>query len=87
MTPAISSALRSFVTTFVTVFVGTIPIASLLAGDWSWASAAVASALIAGLRTAVAALDPKQPLYGVGAYEPLTVDELVEDVAEPVEGD
>jgi hypothetical protein len=83
------AAARSFATTFVSVFVASVPVAALLSGDWSWVQAAAASALIAALRTVIAALDPGQPLYGVGVSAPaapVVVDPFVEDAA-PVEGE
>jgi len=65
MSDSLKAALRSFLTTFVAVFAASIPLAAALDGDFTWAGAAAASALVAALRTLVAALDPGQPLYGV----------------------
>ena len=59
--------LRSALTTFATVLIGLVPVSALLDGDISWAQSALAAAALAGLRTLFAALDPGQPLYGVGA--------------------
>lgn len=64
MSDQYKAALRSFLTTFVTVFVAAIPLAAALEGDFTWAGAAAASALVAALRTLIAAIDPGQPLYG-----------------------
>ena len=57
-------ALRSFITTFIAVFVAAIPIGAALEGDFTWAGAAVSAALVAALRTGLAALDPGMPLFG-----------------------
>ena len=67
MSEQLKAAVRSFATTFLAVFLGLIPVAAVADGDLSWASSALVSALVAGLRTVIAALDPGQPLYGVGS--------------------
>ena len=59
--------IRSFLTTFLTVFIGLIPVTALVDGDWTWLVAALSSAGLAALRTLVAYLDPGMTLYGVGA--------------------
>ena len=68
MSDQLKAALRSFITTFVAVFVPAIPAAKIADGDFTWVAAAGAAALAAAvsaaLRTALAALDPGQPLYG-----------------------
>jgi hypothetical protein len=64
MSDQYKAALRSFLTTFLTVFIAAVPLAAALEGDFTWAGAAAASALVAALRTLLAALDPGQPLYG-----------------------
>lgn len=87
MSASIKAALRSFVTTFASVFIGSVPVAALLQNDWSWAQAAVASALVAALRTVIAALDPAQPLYGAGSAPVIEDPEPVLEDAAPVEGE
>lgn len=64
MSDQYKAALRSFATTFLTVFVAAVPLAAALEGDFTWAGAAASAALVSALRTLVAALDPGQPLYG-----------------------
>ena len=65
MSDSAKAALRSFATTFLAVFVAAVPLSAALEGDFTWAGAAASAALVAALRTLVAALDPGQPLYGV----------------------
>ena len=65
MSEQAKAALRSFVTTFVAVFVAAVPLSAALEGDFTWAGAAASAAFVAALRTLVAALDPGMPLYGV----------------------
>lgn len=67
MSEQLKAAARSFVTTFVATFLAAVPVAAVSQGDFSWAVTAGVAALIAAVRTVLAALDPKQPLYGVGA--------------------
>lgn len=59
--------LRSFLTTFLVVLLGVVPVA--YTADWSWLPAALYAAGLASLRTLVAALDPGMPLYGNGQPE------------------
>jgi len=59
--------IRSALTTFLATFLSLIPVAAVTDGDFTWVSAAVTAAVIAAVRTTVAALDPGQPLYGIGA--------------------
>jgi len=60
---------RSFLTTLAATFLSLIPVAAVLEGDFTWAGAAVTSAVVAGLRTLLAALDPGMPLFGNGSGE------------------
>ena len=64
MSDQYKAALRSFVTTFVAVFAAAVPLSAALDGDFTWAGAAASAALLAAVRTVLAALDPGQPLYG-----------------------
>jgi hypothetical protein len=57
--------IRSFLTTAAATFLSLIPVAAVLEGDFTWAGAAVTSAVVAALRTLLAALDPQMPLFGV----------------------
>ena len=70
MTPQIKSAIRSFLTTFIGALLALVPVAAVVEGDFTWVTAALVSAATAALRTLLAALDPGQPLYGVGAQDP-----------------
>ena len=71
MSEQAKAALRSFITTFIAVFLPLIPAAKVADGDFTWAaaagSAALAAAVTAALRTLLAAVDPGQPLYGKGS--------------------
>ena len=67
MTAQTKALIRSFLTTFLTVFIGLIPVASLVDGDWTWVGAAAAAAVLAGVRSLVAFLDPGMPLFGNGS--------------------
>lgn len=59
--------IRSALTTFLATLLGLIPVASVVEGDFTWAGAAITAAVIAAVRTTLAALDPGQPLYGIGS--------------------
>jgi hypothetical protein len=61
--------IRSFLTTLAATFLSLIPVAAVLDGDFTWAGAAITSAVVAGLRTLLAAIDPGMPLFGVGTPE------------------
>ncbi len=61
----IVAAARSFVTTFLATLVALLPVTELLNSDYDGIPVVVSSALVAALRTALAALDPGQPLYGL----------------------
>ncbi len=61
--------IRSALTTFITTLLSLIPVAALVDGDFTWTGAAITAAVIAAVRTTVAALDPGQPLYGIGVPE------------------
>jgi hypothetical protein len=78
--------LRSAATTFIVTFIGLVPVTALVGGDTTWITAAVTAAILATLRTIVAAIDPGNTSYGIGA--PADVPELdsVQDDA-PIEGD
>lgn len=58
---------RSALTTFAATFIGLVPVTALVGGDVSWLQSAAVAAGLAALRTIIAALDPGQPLYGVGS--------------------
>ena len=64
------SAIRSFLTTFVATFLAAVPIGALVEGDFAWAEIALASGVVAGLRTVIAALDPGMPLFGATGDQP-----------------
>ncbi len=70
MTPQLKAAIRSFLTTFIGALLALVPVAAVVEGDFTWVTAALVSALTAALRTVLAALDPGQPLYGVGSTPP-----------------
>ena len=78
--------IRSAVTTFVVTLIGLVPVAALVGGDTSWVTAAVTAAVLATLRTIVAALDPGNTSFGVGAPIDIPVMETVQDDA-PTEGE
>lgn len=59
--------LRSALTTFLVTFVGLVPAAALIGGDTSWAASAGIASLLAAVRTIVAAVDPKNTSFGIGA--------------------
>jgi hypothetical protein len=69
---------RSALTTFVVTFIGLVPVSALVGGDTSWVASAVTAAILATLRTVVAALDPGNTSFGVGS-EPPVVDEGVDE--------
>lgn len=70
MSPQVKSAIRSFLTTFIGALLALVPVSAVVEGDFTWVTAAAVSALTAALRTLLAALDPGQPLYGVGSAPP-----------------
>lgn len=59
--------IRSALTTFLSTLLTLVPVAAIVEGDFTWVAAAITAAVIAAVRTTVAALDPGQPLYGVGS--------------------
>lgn len=65
---------RSALTTFVVTFIGLVPVSALVGGDTTWITAAVTAAVLATLRTIVAAIDPGNTSYGIGS-EPTISDE------------
>lgn len=67
MTIEFKAMIRSFVTTLVSTFLAAVPVAALTQGDFSWAVAAGVSALVAAIRTTIAAVDPGMPLFGNGS--------------------
>lgn len=77
---------RSALTTFIVTFIGLVPVTALVGGDTTWITAAATAAVLATLRTIVAAIDPGNTSYGIGA--PVDVPELdtVQDDA-PIEGE
>lgn len=72
MNPRIKSMLRSFATTFAATFLTFAAgyITQVVQGDFSWATSAGVAALVAALRTLIAALDPGMPLFGVSGDKP-----------------
>jgi hypothetical protein len=64
---------RSALTTFVVTFIGLVPVSALVGGDTSWVASAATAAILATLRTIVAALDPGNTSYGIGS-EPIVDD-------------
>jgi heme/copper-type cytochrome/quinol oxidase subunit 4 len=70
MSDSTKAALRSFLTTFLSVLLALVPVAAVVEGDFTWVTAALVSAATAALRTVLAALDPGMALYGVGAQDP-----------------
>ena len=68
---------RSALTTFVVTFIGLVPVSALVGGDTSWVASAVTAAILATLRTVVAALDPGNTSFGVGS-EPVVDEGVVE---------
>jgi len=67
MSEKLIAAARSFGTSFVAAFVASIPVTGF--ADLAWVEAAAVGALFAAVRTVLAALDPGQPLYGIGSGE------------------
>jgi len=70
MPDSTKAALRSFLTTFLATLITLVPVAAVVEGDFTWVTAALASAALAGVRTLLAALDPGMTLYGVGSQDP-----------------
>ena len=68
------SWVRSAVTTFFVTFIGLVPVTALVGGDTTWITAAITAAVLATLRTIVAAIDPGNTSFGVGS-EPVVSDE------------
>jgi len=77
---------RSALTTFIVTFIGLVPVTALVGGDTTWVASAATAAILATVRTVVAAIDPGNTSYGIGA--PVDVPELdsVQDDA-PIEGE
>jgi heme/copper-type cytochrome/quinol oxidase subunit 4 len=67
MSTQVKAAVRSFATTFISVFLTLIPVAAVVEGDFQWLGTAAVASLTAAVRTLLAALDPGQPLYGTGS--------------------
>jgi len=65
--------LRSAVTTFVTAFVGLVPLSAFANQDFSWVQSALIAAALTTVRTLVAYLDPNNTAFGVGV-EPVLTD-------------
>jgi hypothetical protein len=66
--------IRSAITTFVTAFVGLIPLSAFANQDFSWLQSALIAAALTTVRTLVAYLDPNNTAFGVGA-DPVLVDD------------
>jgi Kef-type K+ transport system membrane component KefB len=62
---AVKAAVVSFVTTFVVTFAAAISVAG-----FDFNKSTLVAAALAAVRTAVAAVNPFQTLYGVGAKTP-----------------
>ena len=77
---------RSALTTFIVTFIGLVPVTALVGGDTTWITAAVTAAVLATLRTIVAAIDPGNTSYGIGAPVDVPVMDTVQPDA-PVEGE
>ncbi len=80
------SWVRSAVTTFIVTFIGLVPVTALVGGDTTWITAAVTAAVLATLRTLVAAVDPGNTSFGIGAPVDVPVMDTVQDDA-PIEGE
>jgi hypothetical protein len=78
--------LRSALTTFIVTFIGLVPVSALVGGDTTWVTAAVTAAVLSTLRTIVAAIDPGNTSYGVGAPVDVPIMDTVQPDA-PIEGD
>ena len=78
--------IRSALTTFVVTFIGLVPVTALVGGDTTWITAAVTAAVLATLRTLVAAIDPGNTSYGIGAPADVPVMDTVQADA-PIEGE
>lgn len=78
--------IRSALTTFVVTFIGLVPVSALVGGDTTWITAAVTAAILATLRTLVAAIDPGNTSYGIGAPVDVPVMDTVQPDA-PVEAE
>lgn len=59
--------LRSAATTFLVTFLGLIPVAAAVGGDFSWIQSAVVAAALAAVRTLVAYIDPGNTTFGFGS--------------------
>lgn len=70
MTAQWKAAARSFFTTFIATFLASVPVAAAVQGDFTWIEVTAASALVSGLRTLLAALDPSMPLFGLTGDKP-----------------
>ncbi len=77
---------RSALTTFIVTFIGLVPVTALVGGDTTWITAAVTAAVLATLRTIVAAIDPGNTSYGIGATVDVPELDSVQDDA-PIEGE
>lgn len=69
VTRGIKAALRSAVTTFVTTFVGLIPLATVISGghiDLTWVGSAAVAAGLAAIRTLIAWVDGGNTSFGAG---------------------
>lgn len=75
MTVTQKAALRSFLTTLLVTFLASIPVASVVDGDFAWLAPAAFAAVVAAVRTVIAALDPGNLSFGRvndTAVEPVT---------------
>lgn len=72
------SWLRSALTTFIVTFIGLVPVTALVGGDTTWVTSAATAAILATLRTLVAAIDPGNTSYGIGS-EPIISDEGIDE--------
>lgn len=65
MTPQAKAMVRSFLTTFLSTILTLIPVTSVVEGQFEWVGPALLAAGLAAVRTVVAALDPRMPLFGI----------------------
>ena len=77
---------RSALTTFIVTFIGLVTVTALVGGDTTWITAAATAAVLATLRTLVAAIDPNNTSYGIGAHVDVPELDSVQDDA-PIEGE
>ena len=60
---------RSFITTYLGALLAMVPLEALAAGQIDWLAQAALAALLAAVRTTLAAFDPGQTYYGLGSVD------------------